>query len=140
MLTATDPQIGGDFSGLHEDPDLLTSLVGDPTSLDTHVLPLLEAAERAENWYVACVTMFRVAPPCRSSSGLRARGPGSTTIRPRGFSLLLSGGASPAALKKAAEAVDETLPDSRIVVMSGRGHAAMDTGTDLFTAEVLTFV
>jgi hypothetical protein len=73
--------------------------------------------------------------------GLRARGPGSTTIRPRGFSLLLSGGASPAALKKAAEAVDdETLPDSRIVVMSGRGHAAMDTGTDLFTAEVLTFV
>ena len=52
MLTATDPQIGGDFPGLHEAPALLTSLVGDPTFLDTHVLPLLEAAERAENWYV----------------------------------------------------------------------------------------
>jgi putative copper export protein len=36
--------------------------------------------------------------------------------------------------------LDETLPSSRIVVMAGHGHAAMDTGTDLFTNEVLRFV
>jgi pimeloyl-ACP methyl ester carboxylesterase len=54
--------------------------------------------------------------------------------------LLLSGGESPAALRKAAEAVEETLSDSRIVVMAGQGHAAMDTGTDLFQTEVLRFV
>jgi pimeloyl-ACP methyl ester carboxylesterase len=54
--------------------------------------------------------------------------------------LLLSGGDSPAALKKAAEAVDEKLPNSRMVVMSGQGHAAMDTGTNLFTTEVLRFL
>ena len=54
--------------------------------------------------------------------------------------LVLSGGESPAALRKAAEVVEETLPDSRIVTMPGQGHAAMDTGTDLFTAEVLSFV
>jgi pimeloyl-ACP methyl ester carboxylesterase len=54
--------------------------------------------------------------------------------------LLLSGGDSPAALRKAAEALDEMLPDSRLVVMPGHGHAAMDTGTDLFTTEVLRFV
>jgi pimeloyl-ACP methyl ester carboxylesterase len=54
--------------------------------------------------------------------------------------LMLSGGESPAALRKAAEAVEETLPDSRIVVMAGHGHAAMDTGTDLFTTEVLRFL
>lgn len=54
--------------------------------------------------------------------------------------LLLSGGDSPAFLKAADKAVDETLPDSRIVVMPGQGHAAMDTGTDLFTAEVLRFL
>ena len=53
--------------------------------------------------------------------------------------LLLSGGESPAALLRAAEAVDDALPDSRIVVMPGQGHAALDTGTDLFTAEVLRF-
>ena len=54
--------------------------------------------------------------------------------------LVLAGGDSPAALRKAAEAVDEALPDSRIVVMDGQGHSAMDTGTDLFTAEVLRFL
>jgi pimeloyl-ACP methyl ester carboxylesterase len=54
--------------------------------------------------------------------------------------LLLSGGDSPAFLKAADKAVDETLPDSRIVVMPGQGHVAMDTGTDRFTAEVLRFL
>jgi pimeloyl-ACP methyl ester carboxylesterase len=53
---------------------------------------------------------------------------------------LLSGSDSPAALRKAAEVANEALPDSRIVVMPGQGHAAMDTGTDLFTTEVLRFL
>jgi pimeloyl-ACP methyl ester carboxylesterase len=53
--------------------------------------------------------------------------------------LVLSGGDSPTALRKASEAVDEALPDSRAFVMPGQGHAAMDTGTDLFTTEVLRF-
>ena len=54
--------------------------------------------------------------------------------------LLLSGGDSPTALRKAAEAADEALPNSRLVVMPGQGHSAMDTGTDLFTTEVLRFL
>ena len=54
--------------------------------------------------------------------------------------LMLSGGESPAALRKAGEAVDGALPDCRIVVMTGHGHAAMDTGTELFTTEVLRCV
>jgi pimeloyl-ACP methyl ester carboxylesterase len=54
--------------------------------------------------------------------------------------LVLSGGESPSALRKAGEAVDEALPDSRRTVMLGQGHAAMDTGTELFTTEVLRFV
>jgi pimeloyl-ACP methyl ester carboxylesterase len=54
--------------------------------------------------------------------------------------LLLSGGESPAALRKAVETVEEALADSRIVVMAGQGHLAMDTGTNLFTSEVLRFV
>jgi pimeloyl-ACP methyl ester carboxylesterase len=54
--------------------------------------------------------------------------------------LMLAGGDSPAALRKAAEAVDEALPDSHIVVMDGQGHSAMDTGTDLFTTEVTRFL
>ena len=54
--------------------------------------------------------------------------------------LLVAGGDSPVALRKAAEAVDEALSDSHHVVMEGQGHSAMDTGTDLFTAEVLNFL
>ena len=46
----------------------------------------------------------------------------------------------PAFLKAADKAVDETLPNCRIVVMPGQGHAAMDTGTDLFTTEVVRFL
>jgi pimeloyl-ACP methyl ester carboxylesterase len=53
--------------------------------------------------------------------------------------LLLSGSESPSGYRMAVEAVDEALPDSRIVVMPGQGHVAMDTGTDLFTAQVLRF-
>jgi pimeloyl-ACP methyl ester carboxylesterase len=53
--------------------------------------------------------------------------------------LLLNGTESPPHFRRAEEAVDEVLSDSRIVVMPGQGHGAMDTGTDLFTAEVLRF-
>lgn len=53
--------------------------------------------------------------------------------------LLLSGGESPPDFRTAVEAVDAALPDSRIVVLPGQGHVAIDTGTDLFTTEVLRF-
>jgi pimeloyl-ACP methyl ester carboxylesterase len=54
--------------------------------------------------------------------------------------LLLEGSESSAFLKAANQAVDEALPNCRIVVMPGQGHAAMDTGTDLFTTEVIRFL
>ena len=54
--------------------------------------------------------------------------------------LLLVGGESPSAFEKAAKAVSEALPNSRIVVMEGQEHVAIDTATDLFTREVLRFL
>ncbi|PVZ10954.1 alpha/beta fold hydrolase [Actinomycetospora cinnamomea] len=54
--------------------------------------------------------------------------------------LLLSGSESPPGYRTAVEAVDGALPDSRVVVMPGQGHGAVDTGTDLYTAEVVRFV
>jgi pimeloyl-ACP methyl ester carboxylesterase len=54
--------------------------------------------------------------------------------------LVMAGDASPPFLRRAAEIVDETLPDSRLVVMPGQGHVAMDTAPDLFTREVLRFL
>jgi pimeloyl-ACP methyl ester carboxylesterase len=54
--------------------------------------------------------------------------------------LFLLGGDSPEPFTAAAEAIQATLPDSRVAVMPGQRHAAMDTATDLFTAEVLGFL
>jgi pimeloyl-ACP methyl ester carboxylesterase len=54
--------------------------------------------------------------------------------------LFLEGGDSPAAFAAAGEAVRAALPDCRVVVMPGQRHAAMDTGTDLFLAEILRFL
>ncbi len=54
--------------------------------------------------------------------------------------LLLSGEDSPEFMAAINKAVDEVLPDSRIVVMPGQGHVAMDTSTELFTTEVLRFL
>jgi len=39
-----------------------------------------------------------------------------------------------------ARAIAGTLPDSRVVVLPGQEHAAMDTATDLFATEVHSFV
>jgi pimeloyl-ACP methyl ester carboxylesterase len=54
--------------------------------------------------------------------------------------LFLQGGDSADPFRAAAEAVSRALPDCRVAVMPGQRHAAMDTGTDLFLAEVLSFL
>jgi pimeloyl-ACP methyl ester carboxylesterase len=54
--------------------------------------------------------------------------------------LLLSGGASPPVFAEALELVRGALPDCRLAVMPGQRHAAMDTGTQLFLDEVLSFL
>jgi len=54
--------------------------------------------------------------------------------------LLLIGGDSPATFEEAEKAVAQALPSSRILVLDGQGHVAMDTAPDLFTTEVLRFL
>lgn len=53
--------------------------------------------------------------------------------------LLLLGGDSPPFLTTATQAVHAVLPDSRIAVLPGQQHIAMDTAPDLFLDEVLRF-
>jgi pimeloyl-ACP methyl ester carboxylesterase len=54
--------------------------------------------------------------------------------------LYLQGGDSSEPFKAAGEALRGALPDCRVAVMPGQRHAAMDTATGLFTAEVLSFL
>ncbi len=54
--------------------------------------------------------------------------------------LILQGGDSPSFLVLSNQAVHAALPSSRIVEMPGQQHVAMDTATELFVAEVLSFL
>jgi pimeloyl-ACP methyl ester carboxylesterase len=74
------------------------------------------------------------------------RGSDAYVFQPERFSrlttptLLLLGGDSPPFFKAAIEAVDAALPDSRIVVLPGQQHTAINTAPELFVGEVLRFL
>ncbi len=53
--------------------------------------------------------------------------------------LFLEGGDSPDPFRAAGEAVQAALAECRVAVMPGQRHAAMDTATELFVGEVLSF-
>lgn len=67
-------------------------------------------------------------------------------LRPERFesigvpTLLLEGGDSPAFFKKAIVAVHEALPQSRVVVLPGQQHTAINTAPEAFLKEVLGFL
>jgi pimeloyl-ACP methyl ester carboxylesterase len=54
--------------------------------------------------------------------------------------LILVGADSPAFEKAAAEALEEALPDGRVVVLPGQGHVAHRTAPELFEREVERFL
>lgn len=54
--------------------------------------------------------------------------------------LLILGGDSPPPFKAAIDEVHAGIPGSQIAVLPGQRHAAMDTGTALFTTEVIRFL
>lgn len=54
--------------------------------------------------------------------------------------LCCSGDESPPFLQEGTRVVAEVLPDSRIAVMRGQGHEAVETGPDLLVREVLRFL
>jgi pimeloyl-ACP methyl ester carboxylesterase len=54
--------------------------------------------------------------------------------------LLLLGGDSPPLFRQATEMLEAALPCSRVVVMPGQQHIAMDTNPDLFAREVRQFL
>jgi pimeloyl-ACP methyl ester carboxylesterase len=53
---------------------------------------------------------------------------------------LMLGGDSPALYRDHIEALHTALPNSRVVVLSGQQHVAMNTAPDLFVSEVLAFL
>lgn len=54
--------------------------------------------------------------------------------------LLLTGSESAPFLKDATDVLDDALPNSRIVVLDGQAHAAMNTAPERFVDTVLEFI
>jgi len=54
--------------------------------------------------------------------------------------LLLLGGDSPPHVRRVTETIDAALPDSRVAILPGQQHIAMDTSPELFAGEVLGFL
>jgi pimeloyl-ACP methyl ester carboxylesterase len=54
--------------------------------------------------------------------------------------LLLGGDESPPFLQEGNRAVAEALPYSRVAVMGGQGHEAVETGPDPYVREVVRFL
>ncbi len=54
--------------------------------------------------------------------------------------LLILGGNSPPLFKNAVQTLDSTLPNSKVLVLQGQQHIAMDTDTELFVKEVKNFL
>lgn len=54
--------------------------------------------------------------------------------------LLLLGGDSPAWAQKATQAIHQAVSGSRVVIMPGQKHIAMDTAPDLFAQGIMTFL
>jgi pimeloyl-ACP methyl ester carboxylesterase len=54
--------------------------------------------------------------------------------------LLLVGGDSPAWAHRATQAIHDAVPNSRVIVLPGQQHIAMDTAPDLFVREVMAFL
>jgi pimeloyl-ACP methyl ester carboxylesterase len=71
---------------------------------------------------------------------------GSYFFKPERFyhmetpTLLLLGGDSPPFFKDGTEAFKRSIPNSRIAIMPGQRHAAMDTSPELFLREVIEFL
>ena len=54
--------------------------------------------------------------------------------------LLLLGGDSPPLFQRAIETVDSSLSNSKVAIMAGQQHIAMDINPELFVEEVLKFL
>ena len=100
--------------------------------------PELEALRSAPNWPArveAARTAIREERARKAYEFDAARFEGLTTP-----TLLLSGSESAPYYRDATEALDEALPNSRIVVLDGQAHAAMNTAPELLVDAVLEFI
>lgn len=98
----------------------------------------LDVLRSAPNWparVAAAHTAYREARAADAYAFDPARFDGMTTP-----TLLLAGGESPTWFREAIDALEAALPDSRVAVLEGQEHVAMNTAPERFVEAVLAFV
>lgn len=90
------------------------------------------------NWPARVAAAHTIPREMRADEAYRFDAKRFATLRLA--TLLLLGGDSPPFLKKATEAAHQAIAGSRVVVMPGQQHTAMNTAPDLFLKEVLGFL
>jgi pimeloyl-ACP methyl ester carboxylesterase len=98
----------------------------------------LEMLRSLPNWQARVAAAHTIPREMRGSDGYVFEPKRFTDMRTP--TLLLLGGDSPPFFKAAIEAVNDALPNSRIVVLPGQQHTAMNTAPELFVREVLQFL
>src|SRR6266849_1654205 len=141
------------------EPPVPTGIEIYPSEVVTRIQAMLDAGEREGAVITFLQDIARVPPhemeilrsapswPGRiaaaHTSFREMRGSNEYVFEPAPFSsltvptLLLLGGDSPAFFKAAIKAVHAALPDSRVIVMPGQQHTAMNSAPELFTRAVL---
>jgi pimeloyl-ACP methyl ester carboxylesterase len=98
----------------------------------------IEAMSAQPAWTARMAAAHTIPRELRADAGLRF-----DPSRFRGLdvpTMLLQGGESRDAFKEGVAVAHAAVPGSQVVVLPGQRHTAMDTATDLFTAEVLSFL
>jgi pimeloyl-ACP methyl ester carboxylesterase len=115
--------------------ELLNVLFLEVVLLPPHELALLRAAP---NWPARLASAHAVVREARAEEAYAFEPQRFKALRAP--TLLLAGGDSPPFLQAATQAVHAALPNSRITIMPGQQHIAMNTAPELFAREVLSFL
>lgn len=98
----------------------------------------VEALRAHPSWEARKAAAHTIPRELRAAHGRRLDGARLRALRVP--TLLLMGGASPAWVRPAMDALAAVLPNSTVAVMPGQGHVAMNTGPELFLREVVGFL
>jgi pimeloyl-ACP methyl ester carboxylesterase len=128
--TMRDMLAGGDRDGV------VATFMREVPRVPPHELELLRSSPAWQGRVAAAHTIFRELEASNDSYRFDPLKSANVTTP----TLLLLGGASPAFFLAAINKVHEALPNSRIVVMPGQQHTAMNTAPELFVREVLDFL
>jgi pimeloyl-ACP methyl ester carboxylesterase len=116
-------------------PSVLTTFMREVVRMPAHELELFQSSPAFSARVAAAHTLPR---ELRAHEAYRFQPERFETLNVP--TLLLLGGDSPSFFKAAVEAAHAALPNSRIVVLPGQQHIAIDTAPELFVGEVLAFL